>query len=37
MRHSAESMLVVKYLHEYESMFETALAHASAVLFAKKP
>jgi hypothetical protein len=29
MQHSAESIFVVEYLCEYESIFETALAHES--------
>jgi hypothetical protein len=29
MQHSAESIFVVEYLSEYESIFETTLAHES--------
>jgi hypothetical protein len=39
MHHCAESILKVDYLHEYESIFETALAHESmdpGVLFDEK-
>jgi hypothetical protein len=41
MQHSAESIFVIEYLREYESIFETTLAYESVdpvVLFdAKKP
>jgi hypothetical protein len=39
MRHSGESNFIIEYLREYESTFETALAHESGypgVLFAEK-
>jgi hypothetical protein len=29
MRHSVESIFIIKYLREYEFIFETALAHES--------
>jgi hypothetical protein len=29
MRHSAESIFVIEYLHEYVSIFETALVRES--------
>jgi hypothetical protein len=40
MHHCAESIFKVDYLREYESIFETALAHESVdpgVLFVEKP
>jgi hypothetical protein len=40
MHHCAESIFKVDYLREYESIFETALAHESVesgVLLTKKP
>jgi hypothetical protein len=39
MKHCAESIFVVEYLREYESIFETSLAHKSVdpeVLFDEK-
>jgi hypothetical protein len=39
MQQSAESIFIVEYVHEYESIFETALAHESVdsgVLFDEK-
>jgi hypothetical protein len=39
MQHTAESNFIIKYLREYEFIFETALAHESGdprVLFAEK-
>jgi hypothetical protein len=39
MRHSAESNLKIEYLHKYEFIIKTALAHESGdqgVLFAEK-
>jgi hypothetical protein len=39
MRHITESNMIIKYIHEYEFIFETALAHESldpGLMFAKK-
>jgi hypothetical protein len=39
MQHNAESIFICKYLSEYESIFETTLAHESVdpvVLFDEK-